>query len=258
MLEEYKDLIENTKCDLENHLHDIRTRLLNTSSQRHSELHLQDRDLQVMEDEKNSTQKSLEICEKFLALIDQSKPQLLGVDEQSSRISDHTSLPTVMTSRVAPNMPFLINSEGLFSAQKELTTWKLKLLQHLIGIDGNVQRQQRYLPGVENELHPEEENYQEEMSGTEALLGLCQKAEGEANQRTHFFEDVSTGNNSRQAIVTTLDDLISAKRIKSGDSSFQALGKMSDESIQSFFQGPGVRYNSNGEDSQTQSSATSN
>ncbi|KAJ5223232.1 hypothetical protein N7468_007774 [Penicillium chermesinum] len=262
VLEEYKELIENTKCDLENHLDDIRTRIQNTSLQHHSEVPLEDADLRVMEDEKNSTKKSLEICDKFLVLIDQSRPQLLGMDEQSSRMGDYTPSPAALDPHIARSMPFLINSEGLFSTQKELSSWRLKLLKHLIGLDGNVRRQQqRYLPSAESELRPEEESYQEELSGTEALLELCKQAEGEANrQGTHFFEDVSTGNNSRQAIVTTLDDLISAKRIKSGDSSFQALGNMSNESIQCFFRDPELRSNSNGangENGHTRSSATS-
>lgn len=141
--------------------------------------------------------------------------------------------------------------------QKELASWKLNLLKYFIGIDGNVLGKKQYLPRVENETHSDEE-YQKEASGTETPLEICKQAESEANrQRVHLFEDVTTGNNSRQAIVTTLDDLISARRIKSGDSSFQALGRMSDESIQSFFKDPGPRPNSNDEDGHTRDQATS-
>lgn len=246
VLEEYKDLIENTKCDLENHLHDIGMRLQNLGTQGSSEIRLQAAELQVMEDEKNSTQKSLEICEQFLTLIEQSRSQLLNADDHPSRLLHPTTSLASMNSRMA-RMSFLINSEGLVSAQKEVTSWKLKLLQHLIGIDVNIQGQQRCLPpGEEATLHPEERKFKEEMDGTEALLEFCKQAEKEANQqRTHYFEDVSTGNNSRQAIVTTLDDLISAKRITSGDGSCQALGNMSDESIRCFFQHTGFASSSN-------------
>ncbi|KAJ5033066.1 hypothetical protein NUH16_003196 [Penicillium rubens] len=246
VLEEYKDLIENTKCDLENHLHDIGMRLQNLGTQGSSEIRLQAAELQVMEDEKNSTQKSLEICEQFLTLIEQSRSQLLYADDHPSRLLHPTTSLASMNSRMA-RMSFLINSEGLVSAQKEVTSWKLKLLQHLIGIDVNIQGQQRCLPpGEEATLHPEEQKFKEEMDGTKALLEFCKQAEKEANQqRTHYFEDVSTGNNSRQAIVTTLDDLISAKRITSGDGSCQALGNMSDESIRCFFQHTGFASSSN-------------
>ena len=67
-------------------------------------------------------------------------------------------------------------------------------------------------------------------------MEFCKQAEEDANQpQTHYFEDVSTGDNSRQAIRTTLEDLISAKRIKSGNGSYQALGQMSNEGIQALF-----------------------
>lgn len=232
VLEEYKDPIENTKYDLEKHLHDIRVRLQNIGAQGSPGINMEPAELQVLEDEKGSTQESLEICEQFITLIDQSRSQLLSADEHPLTLLHHTSPLAVMNSRMA-QMSFLINFEGLIS---EVTSWKLKLLQHLIGIDGSLQGQQRYIPREGNEPDHEEHNFKEKLNGTEALLEFGKQAEKIANQqRTHYFEDVSTGNNSRQAIVTTLDDLISAKCMTSGDSSFQALGNMSDESIQYFF-----------------------
>ncbi|KAJ5667483.1 hypothetical protein N7507_003347 [Penicillium longicatenatum] len=88
------------------------------------------------------------------------------------------------------------------------------------------------IPRLKNKPESEEQNFREELSGTESLLNFCKQVEEEAKQqRTHFFEDVST------AIITTFEDLISAKRIKSGNNSYQALGRMADESIQSFFNG---------------------
>lgn len=187
-------------------------------------------ELQLMEEEKNSTQKSLEICEQFLSLIDQSRPSLLGEVAHSLSLFDPTS------SFFNPKVSSLINAEGLNSIYKEITSWKLYLLQHLHGVDRIVQGQQRNMPRLNNEPEPVEQNFREELNGTESLLNFCKQVEEEAKQqRTNYFEDVTTGDNSRQAIVTTLEDLISAKRIKSGNNSYQALGRMADESIQSFF-----------------------
>ncbi|KAJ5647174.1 hypothetical protein N7490_003546 [Penicillium lividum] len=214
ILEEYKELIENTKCDLENHLQDIRERLQTASAQGPVVSGIYTAELQLMEEEKNSTQKSLEICEVAHSLSH----------------FDH------MSSFFNPNVSSLINAEGLNSTYKEITSWKLRLLQHLHGVDRIVQGQQRNMPRLSNEPEPEEQNFREELRGTESLLNFCKQVEEEAKQqRTHYFEDVSTGDNSRQAIVTTLEDLISAKRIKSGNNSYQALGRMADEGIQSFF-----------------------
>lgn len=198
-----------------------------------------------MEDEKNSTQTSLDICEQFLVLVEQSRSGLLGDRGDLSRPFDNTSVSGPL------NMSWLINAEGLNSTHKEVTGWKLRLLQHLYGIR-HVQGQQRHLPSSVQEQKIEDQNFKEELSGTEALLAFCKKAEEEANRpRTHFFEDVSTGDNSRQAIVTTLEDLITAKRIKSGNNSYQALGRMADESIQSFFSCPGPSNGSKDQSKET-------
>lgn len=156
----------------------------------------------------------------------------MGEVSKSSRLFDQASFFR------NHNGSWLINAEGLNSTCKEITSWKLRLLQHLYGVDRIVQEQQRYLPYLKDDQESEEQSFREELSGTETLLNFCKRIEEEeeANRlRTHCFEDVTTGDNSRQAIVTTLDDLISAKRIKSGDNSLQALGNMADESIQSFF-----------------------
>lgn len=182
-----------------------------------------------MEDEKNSTQRSLEVCEQFLSLIDQSRPSLMGEVAHSSRPFDHAS------SFFNPNVSWLINAEGLNSTYKEIMSWKLRLLQHLHGVGRILQGQQRYLPRSNNEQESEEQIFREEISGTESLLNFCKQVEEEAKQpRTHYFEDVSTGDNSRQAIVTILEDLIS-KLSSQDNNSYQALGRMADESIQSFF-----------------------
>ncbi|PYH88799.1 hypothetical protein BO71DRAFT_403570 [Aspergillus ellipticus CBS 707.79] len=100
------------------------------------------------------------------------------------------------------------------------------LLQHLQGVD---------------------QNFREELGGTEPLLNFCKQVEEEAKQQqTHFSEDVSTGDNSRQAIVTTFEDLISAKRIKSGNNLSEALCSVADQSIQSFFNAALLKDESSG------------
>jgi hypothetical protein len=188
----------------------------------------------MMEDEKKSTQKSLEICENFLSFVDQSRPGLLGdigdASKPSSRVAEYMPLP------VAPSLSWLINAEGLSSVHKEATSWRLRLLRHLYGLDRNIPAQHRVLACSDNEQTSDEQNIREELNGTEALLEFCKQAEEEVKRpQMHLFEDVVAGDNSRQAIVTTLKDLISAKRVKVGNNSEQALGNMSDESIQQFF-----------------------
>lgn len=107
VLDEYKDLAENTKCDLENHLHRI------VASQVSAASSIEMDELQMMEDEKYSAQKSLDICDQSLALIDQSQPRPLGVEEQLSKPSG------LMSSTTAQELSKLANADRLDPMQKE-------------------------------------------------------------------------------------------------------------------------------------------
>jgi cell shape-determining protein MreC len=54
------------------------------------------------------------------------------------------------------------------------------------------------MPRLNNKPESEEQNFKEELSGIESLLNFYKQVEEEAKQqRTHFFEDVSIGDNSR-------------------------------------------------------------
>ncbi|KNG88886.1 hypothetical protein ANOM_003678 [Aspergillus nomiae NRRL 13137] len=242
VLQEYKELIENTKYDLENHLQDIQAMLLSSSETSVASV-MDAVELQRMEEERNSTQKSLDICHQFLAFITQTRANLLG---ESGLTLNDSHQPY---SSATPNLSWLINAEGLNSTYKEVTSWRLRLLQHLYGFSKNVQAAPLGLLQPNNGQSSKQQSFQEEYKNTEALLAFCQQAEEAANgPRTHHFEDITTGDHSRQVIVTTLNDLISAKRIKSGHQSYQAVGQMSNESIQAVFLRPKTSEQHEGED----------
>lgn len=242
VFQEYRELIENTKCDLENHLQDIHARLLSSTESSMGSF-IDGAELQRMEEEKNSTQKSLDICHQFLSFITQTRSSLLGDSELALKDYDQDYSST------APNLSWLINAEGLNSTYKEVVSWRLRLLQHLHEFGKNAHPTPVGLPQPNNRQSSKQQSFQEEYKDTEALLEFCQQAEEAANQtRTHHFEDITTGDDSRQVIATTLNDLISAKRIKSGHQSYQALGQMSNESIQAIFLRPEPSKQDKGQD----------
>jgi hypothetical protein len=130
----------------------------------------------------------------------------------------------------------LINAEGLNSARKEIMSWKIQLLQNLYKVDKPFPISRQDLPLLGDGYNVDKQNFQEEVQGTEALLEFCKHAGEQANQpRMNYYEDITAGDNSHLAAVTTLKDLISAKRIKSGNGSKLILGQMSDDTIQSVF-----------------------
>lgn len=62
-------------------------------------------ELQLADNENNSTQRSLEVCEQSLSLIGQSRPNLMGEVAHSSRPFDHAS------SFFKPNVSWSFRSE---------------------------------------------------------------------------------------------------------------------------------------------------
>jgi hypothetical protein len=83
--------------------------------------------------------------------------------------------------------------------------------------------------------HLTQERIQEEIDSIKQCLAICAEASVQAGQdRTNIFEDVSMTDDGRQAIVSTIGDLVSAKRITAGARSMQLMGQMSDESLQHF------------------------
>ncbi|KAL4900142.1 hypothetical protein BDW74DRAFT_104538 [Aspergillus multicolor] len=234
VIEEYKELIQNTQCDLETHLEDIRTKVKALSLNGSAITGIDPAELQRMEDEKQSTQKSLDICQQFFTLLDQSQSRLLEDLERAPK-----EPPQQHSSFQRPMQSSLINAEGLNSARKEIMSWKIQLLQNLYEVEKNLPITRLDIPLLRDGLDSEQQIFREEVQGTEALLEFCKHAGTEANQRhMNYYEDVTAGDNSHLAVVTTLKDLISAKRIKSGNGSKLILGQMSDDTIQSVFVKP--------------------
>ena len=115
-------------------------------------------ELQPVENEKNSAQRSLKVCEQFLSPIGQSRPSLMGEVAHSSRPFDHAS------SFFNPNVSWLFSADGPNSTHKKIMSWKLRLLQHLLGVSRIVQGQQQYLPRSNNEQESEEQIFREELA----------------------------------------------------------------------------------------------
>ncbi|KAL3447277.1 hypothetical protein BJX65DRAFT_100558 [Aspergillus insuetus] len=231
VIDEYKDLIQNTQCDLETHLEDIRIKVETLSFSTLANTTIDPAELQRMEDERQSTQKSLEFCQQFLTLLDQSRPSLLGNLESASKEPSEQLSP-----KERPMQSSLINAEGLNSARKEIMSWEIQLLQNLYKLDKNIPLTRLDIPMLRDGYSSEQQTLQDEAQGTEALLEFCKHAGKEVNQPgMNYYEDITAGDNSHLAVVTTFKDLISAKRIKSGSGSKLILGQMSDHTIQSVF-----------------------
>lgn len=76
-------------------------------------------------------------------------------------------------------------------------------------------------------------DFEQDVQSIKQCLSLCEEATQKAtSERVNVFEDVGMAEDGQQVIVSTIGDLISARRITAGSRSAQVLGQMSDESLQ--------------------------
>ncbi|KAJ6041555.1 uncharacterized protein N7446_010563 [Penicillium canescens] len=226
VMHEYKELIENTKCDLELHLQSIEDRVKLLSSARQADVGLDSIDVQRMKEELESTQHGLEICAQFSSYIEETRSISLQKMTQASGTSERRS------SSPEYNMPWLILAEALSSAEREIVSSRLRLLQYRRAQESHPWSSQHrgLLPG--NEHTAERSDIKEEAENIKHSLNFFDRVSEETTEgRMNYFEDVSTGDKSKQFIVTTLKDLISARRITSGSGSLQVLGQLSEDSL---------------------------
>lgn len=225
MLNEYKTLIANTTADLEEHLKQIDDKL--GSPSRSTNLSAEDLvQRQQIQEERDSAQKCLEICEGVLMHISQVYPTVTehAPTPPGGYLEALTASSGILSARATTTDAFQICKERLNDTAARLE----KHLQHI-----NSQLQPSPSHPLSGELSSELEGIKEEMDSVKQCISICMQASKRANQeRTNVFEDVSTADDGHQVLVSTIGDLISAKRVTAGSRSVQWLGQMSDEALQ--------------------------
>ena len=106
------------------------------------------------------------------------------------------------------------------------------LEEHLEKIDNRLQMLS--LQGTESsdEDAAERKQIQEELDSTKQCLTICAQAKEHIDRvPTNVFEDVSADQDAHQVIVSTLENLISAKRVTAGVGATQWLGQMPDTTL---------------------------
>jgi hypothetical protein len=226
VLKEYKQVIANTTADLEDHLQEIDKRLQSLSLQGRSISEEDAAERQQMQEERDSTQQCLGICAQVFMHIDQVHPNVM----------DNTS-----TSLAGSQEP-VVTFRGLLSARQttadtiktckeKLSVTTTQLEQHLQDLNNRLQKFSSQSPTQSKEAVDEQDRMKEEMQSIKQCLVICSQAVKQA-ERINDYEDISMADDGQQVVVSTIGDLISAKRVTAGNRSFQWLGQMSDESLQ--------------------------
>jgi chromosome segregation ATPase len=227
VLKEYKEMIANATSDLEEHLQKIDNKLQSFSLQgvRISDESTAER--QQMLEERDSTQQCLGICAKVSTHIDQLQP----IFENISTPPDTYQGPVTTLGGLTPAR--VVTVEAFKACKDRLANTTTQLEKNLQNINDRLRHFPSQLPGVSSEQAAEKERIEEEIDSIKQCLAICAEASKQADKdRTNVFEDISMADDGYQVFVSTIGDLISARRITAGARSIQLLGQMSDDSLQ--------------------------
>jgi hypothetical protein len=112
------------------------------------------------------------------------------------------------------------------------TAWLTKQLE---GLESKLAACYARLPQHPDTAEPE--RIRAEIEIVKRCLAMCAETSGRAHEeRVNVIEDVSMAEDRHQVIVSTVRDLISAKRITARARAVQLIGQMSDDSLQQFSQ----------------------
>lgn len=229
VLKEYQEMITNTTSDLEDHFQKIDNKLQTLSIQGTGISNDDAIERQQMQEERDSTQKCLDICAEVSSHIDQLQPNAF------INISAAYQVPVTTLSDLTS--PQQVVSDTFKACRDNLANGTARLERRLQDINNRLQNLSLQPLDVSDERVTEQNQLQEEREYIKQGLDICAEASNQANQKhTNVWEDISTGDDVREFLVSTVGDLISARRITLGSGSVLVSGQMSDNSLQQLSQ----------------------
>ncbi|OJJ31646.1 hypothetical protein ASPWEDRAFT_142113, partial [Aspergillus wentii DTO 134E9] len=227
VLTEYKDLIANTQSDLQEHLQGIEGRLEVIGSQQKHQAKEIHPDIQLIREEKDSTEQCLQICTEVLDCIHKAENRTGSQKGPDRVVGDGYFTPDRGSS-----MPHQRTRASLIDCKERLFSTSSSLKNRLVELE-------RQLASASKSESFSEEDYwlkeiQKEKDSIIDCLNVCSDATSLAEQaRVNQYEDIVSADYAHQLVVSTIGDLISAKHVVTGNKSIQWLGQMSNETLQS-------------------------
>ncbi|RMD43588.1 hypothetical protein DV735_g1524, partial [Chaetothyriales sp. CBS 134920] len=239
LLREYKAMISSTTFDLEEILQDLDAAMRDPQyeeaavvGERTSELTL------AMDEERKSIQQCLTICMN-IPLPPTPPPSSLPVAESSLQ---QTSNRSSRSATPAPDLPRMITSKSLTDCRRGLGYTTVQLRARLQDLNRQIAAINSSNTSGAGQAYVNVDEMKEVADSVKQCLNICGEAAEQASaERVNVFDDVKMADDGHQLILSTIGDLISAKRITVGARSTQWLGQMSDETVQQLSKDHGVR-----------------
>jgi hypothetical protein len=218
-LNEYQEMIRDTKSDLEERLQNVDSQLKTLILYNQAEV-----EVQITQKERESIQQCLGICAQVAAHIDELRSATF-TDVFTPTNDRHDQVATVGNAASAR----LVTEGALQNCKDTLNNTSSVLRRQLE--DARRRLDGLYQPASTD---PEEQRkMQEEIESIKESLAICAGASEKATQeRISTYQRVSLDDDGQQVLVSTVGDLIDARNVSAGKRSTQWLGQMSDLSLQ--------------------------
>jgi predicted nucleic acid-binding Zn-ribbon protein len=228
LVKKYQDMISATISDLNDRLEKMKTNLDHLPPQSAGASSANSTERKRIQEEIESTKQCLSICTAFSRDIDRIRPSIFKNIAIPPGTVDQSAV-----SNVGPVTAQFMTNQTLESCDTVLKNQVQQLQKHLQDLFDQLIHLQSNPNGVRAEDETERQRIQDELEATKQSLAICAAASERATKnRLNVYEDVLLEEDGRQYIVSTIGDLISAKRISAGARSTQCLGQVSDESFQ--------------------------
>lgn len=214
-LEEYKDMIRDTTNDLQEHMNRLDERLRALAGSEAESPGQHEPGWMAMVEEKQSTQEGLKICSQLSAQIEQLE----------STPREH---PQFLRQ---PSAHKLIRN-GLGVAKGSIQSLVLRLQAHEHDIDNRMEAIRSALSLSEQEVTQFAQLRETKESIRQCMNVVADAGEALSDERCNIFEDITMTDSSYGISVSTVKDLVIARRINLSGQARYLGGQISDESYQ--------------------------
>ncbi|WPH00600.1 Hypothetical protein R9X50_00343000 [Acrodontium crateriforme] len=230
-IQDYSELIRDTRADLEEHLRQIDDTLRDVTLQRVR--NDESPEQRHMQEEKAGTLQCLEICAQISSYIDQHGTAAIQGNNPSAAIGLGVS-PYLTGSTSAGKATFDVITqcqEKMAGLHRELERRIDAIEKHIGTISSKEQMVSIERPSMQHQMT-------DEMESIKRCLDICDRAANEAGKaRTNIIENVQVAEDGQQVIVSTIGDLITARGVTAGARSVQVIGQMDDDTVQRWSRG---------------------
>ncbi|KAK2018049.1 hypothetical protein LZ32DRAFT_654270 [Colletotrichum eremochloae] len=214
VLDSYKDMIADTTSDLETHLQDIQEKIDRLKAGDVAAVDEVALEWHALAEEKESTKQGLDMCARLSSQIHQCEAASAESTQYAGRPSAHKHIKTGL-SQAGQSIKSLVDRlqshEALISSQMEAMSLQGALSEP-----------------VASQL----ERLQQTKESLSQCIRIVSEAGELANERSNVFEDLTLADNSYAFSVSTVNDLVTARRLNLSGRSRHFGGQVTDETVQ--------------------------